>query len=93
MAIRSGPIPSMHARVDARQQATQRRDDEELGQRDLKENGTDLQFAVVLHDLEIGRDDVGGRENDEAEAHEQQQNQKSPSRASTLRLRNGRSDR
>jgi hypothetical protein len=36
-----------------------------------------LQLAIVLHDLKVGRDDVGGREN-EAEAGEQEKERHKP---------------
>src|SRR6202044_4021606 len=56
----------------------ERNDDQELRQRDPQENRADLQLAVVLDDLEIGRDDIGGREDDEAEAGEDQKDGHDP---------------
>src|SRR6202034_1432823 len=59
-------------RFDTRQKPAQRQHDQELRQRNPQEDRADLELAVVLDDLEIGRDDIGGREDDEAEAGEDQ---------------------
>ena len=61
-----------------------------LRQGDPEQNGADLQLAKILHRLEIGRDDVGGRKDDEAEAGEQQhQRQQTSPRRCTRTLRKG----
>ena len=65
-------------RVDTLQKPAERKDDQELRQGDPEQNGADLQLAIVLHHLKVGRNDVGGRENDEAEAGDQEQDRHKP---------------
>ena len=65
-------------RIDAGKKPAERKDDQKLRQRDPQEHGADLQLAIVLHDLKVGRNDIGGREDDEAEAGEQEQDRHKP---------------
>ena len=69
-AERQHPAP-----VDPAQQGRQRQGDDELRQGDPQQHAADLQFAKILHGLQVGRDDVGGRKDDEAEAGQQQHQQ------------------
>ena len=66
--------------VDPFQQVCQRQGNDELRQGDPEQHAADLQLAEILHGLQVGRDDVGGREDDEAEArqHQHQQQQIAP---------------
>ena len=66
------------ARVHAGQKPAEREDDQKLRQGDPEQNRADLQLAVVLDDLEIGGNDIGGREDDEAEAGEDQKDRHDP---------------
>src|ERR1700739_3008326 len=76
--IKNTPNRKDPTRVDTGKKPAERKDDRELGQGDPYEHGADLQLAIVLHDLKVSRDDIGGRENDEAKPGEQKQDRHKP---------------
>ena len=49
-----------------------------MRQGDPEQNRADLQLAIILHHLEVGRNDISGREDDEAEAGHQKQDRHKP---------------